>query len=447
MKGEVAFLCVPIVRPTPLAGNFVSDLGQAGLHRTGYRPQHFFAFEFVSCLYLFLSSPLLCSSAVYLAFCLFRVFFRVLLWLCFCLLSFPNLDARIPTPRLRQHFSAVVVILSRLVIPFTGGVMRYLILAGVVLAFSGLSATAQTPEMIEKVEKGLELKRLEGAWIPKYLVTSDGLEYYPVQGRALVFTDKTFARIEGQKLVHSGSFKISLKERHLDFTVEETKSWDVEKFTEEPKVPFTLNCTYRVTGDLLTICQTGVGKKHPDDLKPGEGRTVVVYERQKEGTKLAGKPEKPESKPGEKPPVKPEKPDTKPEKPPVKPEKPVSTEFTGFGDATTKAHGKQHLIASKELLVAPIGAKAGWMPNQKIKMNESIAVNYPIEMKDVEIFECSSESKDIRVGLVWAEKGVTVTIRSGIRDRDFKKANGIVRWKLIDFTGREYTGIFDVMFE
>jgi hypothetical protein len=47
---------------------------------------------------------------------------------------------------------------------------------------------------------------------------------------------------------------------------------------QNPEVPRTLKCGYRVTGDLLTVCYTA-GKDRPADLTPGKGRTVVVYER------------------------------------------------------------------------------------------------------------------------------------------------------------------------
>jgi hypothetical protein len=38
---------------------------------------------------------------------------------------------------------------------------------------------------------------------------------------------------------------------------------------------------FKVEGDLLTLCYTTADSATPNDLKPGEGRKVVVYRRQR----------------------------------------------------------------------------------------------------------------------------------------------------------------------
>jgi len=74
------------IAPPPRAGRFTSVSGQAGLHKTGYRPQQFSASDFLSCLWFDLrssvdnSSCLLCvfasSGLLLFAFC--RIFCQTL---------------------------------------------------------------------------------------------------------------------------------------------------------------------------------------------------------------------------------------------------------------------------------------------------------------------------------------------------------------------------------
>jgi uncharacterized protein (TIGR03067 family) len=131
------------------------------------------------------------------------------------------------------------------------------------------------PDMMKRV---LEQARLQGEWLPKYLLTTNGIEPYPLKGRALDFTDNNFTQTEGRRRVQAGTFSLDPSSRGLDLVVEQHEAWDVGATPQKPTVPRTLRCGYRVSGDLLTVCYTA-GKDRPSDLTPGVGRTVVVYER------------------------------------------------------------------------------------------------------------------------------------------------------------------------
>jgi hypothetical protein len=133
------------------------------------------------------------------------------------------------------------------------------------------------PDMMKRV---LEQARLQGEWRPKYLLTTNGIEPYPLKGRSLDFTDNSFAQMEGRRRVQAGTFSLDPFGRGLDLIVEQHDAWDVGATPQKPKVPHTLQCGYRVYGDLLTVCYTA-GKDRPADLAPSAGRTVVVYERVK----------------------------------------------------------------------------------------------------------------------------------------------------------------------
>ena len=144
--------------------------------------------------------------------------------------------------------------------------------------------SAQTLESQQKVEKDLEFKRLQGVWAPKFLVTNRGVEEYPLKGRALLFQKNDFVRMDGARPVMLGTFSIepSAAAWQLDLTVTARDIWDFETAdtpAAKPKNKF--ECAYRVAGDLLTIGYDAKGIGRPTDLKPSEGRYVVVYEREK----------------------------------------------------------------------------------------------------------------------------------------------------------------------
>jgi uncharacterized protein (TIGR03067 family) len=133
------------------------------------------------------------------------------------------------------------------------------------------------PDMMKRI---LDQTRLQGEWLPKYLLTTNGIEPYPLKGRTLDFTDNGFTQTEGRRRVQTGTFSLDPSSRGLDLVVEQHDAWDVGATPQKPTVPQTLRCGYRVNGDLLTVCYTA-DKTRPSDLTPGAGRTVVVYERVK----------------------------------------------------------------------------------------------------------------------------------------------------------------------
>ena len=148
--------------------------------------------------------------------------------------------------------------------------------AALALLLPTAPANAQTPEMIEKVERQLTLKRLEGVWVPDLLVTPQGAEAYPLGGRSLAFLDgNQFIRIEGRRRVAGGTFKV--EDGFLRLSVEDRTPWDLEAPGVREKVQY----AFQVEGDLLTLCYTVGDKGKAGDLSPGEGRQVVVYKRQK----------------------------------------------------------------------------------------------------------------------------------------------------------------------
>ncbi len=161
--------------------------------------------------------------------------------------------------------------------------MRERCLSSALMAVLLISSTvsAQTPEMIAKVDGVLTQKRLQGAWVPDLLMTTKGAEAYPLSGRALVFDGTVFARVEGKRTVASGSWKI--EEGFLRLTVEERNRWDLEA----AETPAKLQYAFKVEGDVLTLCYSAGDKGKPDDLSPGKGRQVVVYKRQKDKGKEA----------------------------------------------------------------------------------------------------------------------------------------------------------------
>jgi hypothetical protein len=135
------------------------------------------------------------------------------------------------------------------------------------------TANSQTPEIIDKVERELTLKRLQGTWVPDLLVTTEGAEVYPLAGRALYLTGGEFARFEGKRNAASGTFKV--EEGFLRLTVTDRTPWDLEAAASQEKAQY----AFKVEGDLLTLCYSAGGKGKAGDLTPGEGRQVVVYKR------------------------------------------------------------------------------------------------------------------------------------------------------------------------
>src|SRR6516162_3823054 len=134
---------------------------------------------------------------------------------------------------------------------------------------------AQTPEIQQKIDRELDLKRLQGTWVPDLLVTAEGAEPYPLAGRALLFDRSDFIRVEGKRAVASGSFNI--EDGFLRLSIKDRKPWDLEAAIAKDKV----QCAYKIDGDVLTLSYSvgNVGKA--GDLTPGENKQVVVYKRQR----------------------------------------------------------------------------------------------------------------------------------------------------------------------
>jgi hypothetical protein len=87
------------------------------------------------------------------------------------------------------------------------------------------------------------------------------------------------------------------------------------------------------------------------------------------------------------------------------------------------------------------------LPEAWIKANESIAIRYAIKPSDVELFECSSDNPDVRLGYQPNEKDVSVVIRSGDFRSGGVKGTARVMWRLYDVTGRQHHWKMTVNFE
>jgi hypothetical protein len=157
-----------------------------------------------------------------------------------------------------------------------------------VLAFAlplvvSASATAQTPDVIAKVEKEMALKRLQGTWVPDLLITTEGAEAYPLTGRYLGFDGGQFYRFEGRRSVATGTFTV--EDGFLRLVSTESNPWDLEGAAIRGKSQY----AFRIEGDVLTLCYSVGDKGKAGDLTPGEGRQVVVYRRQRaDGPQKAG---------------------------------------------------------------------------------------------------------------------------------------------------------------
>lgn len=154
--------------------------------------------------------------------------------------------------------------------------MRFMMIPALMALLVASDGHAQSADAVGKVEQLLTLKRLEGTWVPDVLLTPQGAESYPLSGRSLSFVDgKQFVRWEGKRKVALGTFAI--EEGFLRLTTRERNPWDLETSAPKEKVQY----AFKVEGDVLTLCYTVGDKGKADDLRPGEGRQVIVYKRQR----------------------------------------------------------------------------------------------------------------------------------------------------------------------
>lgn len=156
--------------------------------------------------------------------------------------------------------------------------------AGVVCAmilFTASAVTAQTPNIVDKVEYDLSMKRLQGIWIPEFLITDAGLEAYPLKSRMLYISETDFARFDGGKNVQSGKFALFMGEGNaIDFQITDRLEWDLERANAIPDKPLKKQkALFKVEGDILTIAYPAPGRGRPDDLRAAAHRQVIVYKR------------------------------------------------------------------------------------------------------------------------------------------------------------------------
>lgn len=140
---------------------------------------------------------------------------------------------------------------------------------------------SQTPGIVARVDNELNLKRLQGTWVPEFLITDAGLEAYPLKGRSMIIADLAFARFDGTKNVQSGSLTFYIGDgASIDFVINDRLDWDFERLNHTPdKVLRRQKALFKIEGDVLTIAYPVPGRNRPDDLKAASHRQVIVYKR------------------------------------------------------------------------------------------------------------------------------------------------------------------------
>jgi len=131
----------------------------------------------------------------------------------------------------------------------------------------------QTAEIQDQLDTALELKRLEGTWVPESVnLNGKGpVRSAEIKAESFVFKGKSFQRKKNGKLVFEGKLEINPTKR--------PKTLDM--LVTNRKTPGWLLGVYELTGDTLTVCSDVSGKGRPAEVKAGADRSLVVYKRQR----------------------------------------------------------------------------------------------------------------------------------------------------------------------
>lgn len=159
------------------------------------------------------------------------------------------------------------------------------------IALSVLPVRAQSPEAIEKATRELAIKQFQGYWAPELLITKEGAEKYPLGGRTLLFDGANFCRVEGKRWVEFGTFKID--QGILLLSVTHRNRWDIEAAGPKSDLKDSIQYSFKVDDDVLTLCCSLDNKARVGDLMPSEQRQVIVYYRKESpsfGTLPKGRP-------------------------------------------------------------------------------------------------------------------------------------------------------------
>lgn len=165
--------------------------------------------------------------------------------------------------------------------------MKLLLLSSIMMTMCVNMGVAQTPKIVNQLERDLVGKRLQGIWLPKLLVTSDGAQKYPVAGRAMIIQGTDFARTEGDFIVQSGTIELFLGDQTaIDFIITNRVDWDFERANTIPEKNLNRQkARLKIDGDMLTIVFSQPGRARPDDFTATAKTQVIVFNRQIEAKK------------------------------------------------------------------------------------------------------------------------------------------------------------------